>query len=198
MVEGVSTCCCGAPQLTGRQVDVLCHAAAGHSNATIAEQLMISPHTAAYHIQAMMRRAGAANRTELIARAFAAQVLACGSWPPRPTRRRCLRVLPEMELPWPQLQLRAWGAFPPTRRQAEVLRLVGTGLDDAAIAEALGISRHTASHHLHNLLESTGAASRCELVARGFAATMLMPGTWPPALHAQLLTDSDAPTAARA
>ena len=53
-----------------------------------------------------------------------------------------------------------------TRREREILRLVGRGLSNAAIGQALCLSTHTVKSHMHNLLRKTGAANRAEAALR--------------------------------
>ncbi len=62
-----------------------------------------------------------------------------------------------------------------TRREREILRLVGRGLSNAAIGEALCLSTHTVKSHMHNLLRKTGAANRAEAALR-FHAGQDLPG----------------------
>ncbi|PZT78113.1 hypothetical protein DNK56_29915 [Streptomyces sp. AC1-42W] len=69
--------------------------AAGSSNRDIAEALCISPHTVAAHLCNMLRRTGASNRTEMIARLYAQGVLVQGSWPPLPAGERKGQEAPE-------------------------------------------------------------------------------------------------------
>ena len=45
----------------------------------------------------------------------------------------------------------------------------------------LGISTRTVDHHLRTMLRRAGAQSRVELVARCYAAEIMVAGTWPPA-----------------
>lgn len=73
-----------AGDLTGREILLASLIAAGASNRRIAKDLCISPHTVAAHLCNMLRRTGASNRTELIARLYAQGVLVQGTWPPLP------------------------------------------------------------------------------------------------------------------
>jgi DNA-binding CsgD family transcriptional regulator len=50
--------------------------------------------------------------------------------------------------------------LPVTRRQAEVLALLGEGCSDAAIAQRLGISVRTVSHHVEHILDRLGVSNR--------------------------------------
>jgi len=52
-----------------------------------------------------------------------------------------------------------------TRRELEVLRLMGTGASTAAAADALHVSRATIRNHVQNILGKLGVHSRLEAVA---------------------------------
>ena len=54
-----------------------------------------------------------------------------------------------------------------TRRERDVLVLLGDGLSNRAIAERLGISDHTVKFHVASILDKLGAAGRTEAVTLG-------------------------------
>jgi NarL family two-component system response regulator LiaR len=55
------------PDLTARELDVLALLVEGLGNAEIAERLVISHHTARYHVSSILSKLGAANRAEAAA-----------------------------------------------------------------------------------------------------------------------------------
>jgi DNA-binding NarL/FixJ family response regulator len=56
---------------------------------------------------------------------------------------------------------------PLTARELEVLELMAKGLANRDIADALGISSHTAKFHVAQILDKTGSATRTEAVRQG-------------------------------
>ena len=55
-----------------------------------------------------------------------------------------------------------------TRREAEVLRLVASGVTNKAIAEALSLSQKTVSRHLSNIFLKINVSSRSAATAFAF------------------------------
>src|SRR4029077_3279987 len=58
-----------------------------------------------------------------------------------------------------------WSRLGITDRQADVLRLVATGISNKEIAARLHLSPRTVEKHVENLLRITAAQSRTQLVA---------------------------------
>jgi DNA-binding NarL/FixJ family response regulator len=69
---GARTVPAAAPpdDLSWREVDILRLVAAGLSNREIGEELCISGHTVANHVRSILRKTGAANRTEAAGYAY--------------------------------------------------------------------------------------------------------------------------------
>jgi DNA-binding NarL/FixJ family response regulator len=53
-----------------------------------------------------------------------------------------------------------------SRRESQVVLLVGTGLSNKEIAQQLGLSVGTVKQHLHSIFCKTGARNRYELVVQ--------------------------------
>lgn len=73
------------------------------------------------------------------------------------------------------------GPFELSAREREVLVLIAAGRSDGEIADALYISKKTASVHVANIKAKLGAASRVEIVLRamdlGIASRPIRPPT---------------------
>jgi DNA-binding CsgD family transcriptional regulator len=80
------------PHLTGREMEVLLLAAEGLSSKQIARTLAISVRTVDEHIDSMRQRSGSRNRTELVARCYAAGILITGVWPPSWSGVLCIHI----------------------------------------------------------------------------------------------------------
>ena len=85
--------------LTAREIDVLHLMADGASNAAIGEALVISQATVKSHVRHILRKLGAANRTEAVSLflATAAPTRRCGAYVAGPWRR-CLYALSVIRL----------------------------------------------------------------------------------------------------
>lgn len=62
-----------------------------------------------------------------------------------------------------------------SKRQREVLELMGEGADPAVIAERLYISTHTARGHVKAVMKKLGASSQLEAVVIGLRSGLLLP-----------------------
>jgi len=68
----------GLALLTEREVEILLRVARGHSNAVIAQDLVISPHTAKTHVNRMMAKLGSHDRAQLVIIAYETGLIAPG------------------------------------------------------------------------------------------------------------------------
>lgn len=71
----VALAAAGTAGLSPRELEVLRLVAAGKSNPEIAEALMVSPNTVAFHVKSIFNKTGAANRTEAAAYAYRHQLV---------------------------------------------------------------------------------------------------------------------------
>jgi len=69
--------------LTRMDALVLEGVAAGMSTVQLAAKLFLSRGGVEYHVSALMRNLKAANRSELVSKAYSAGLFSVGSWPPR-------------------------------------------------------------------------------------------------------------------
>jgi DNA-binding NarL/FixJ family response regulator len=65
-------------------------------------------------------------------------------------------------------------AEPLTKRESEVLQMLGSGLGNKEIAARLAISDHTAKFHVASILGKLGASTRAEAVAIGIRRGLLL------------------------
>ncbi|MEU1267322.1 response regulator transcription factor [Streptomyces sp. NPDC005799] len=65
-------------------------------------------------------------------------------------------------------------------REREVLALVARGLNNAEIAEALGLSPLTAKTHVSRIMGKLGARDRAQLVMVAYESGLVTPGTMDP------------------
>lgn len=59
---------------------------------------------------------------------------------------------------------------------------IARGRADREIAREVGVSPHTIRYYITAAMQATGARSRAQLVAVGYATQLLAPGVWPPEL----------------
>jgi DNA-binding NarL/FixJ family response regulator len=57
-----------------------------------------------------------------------------------------------------------------TPREREVLTLIASGLNNAAIASRLGLAPHTVGNHISNIFAKLQVASRAEAIIRARSA----------------------------
>ncbi|WP_438872412.1 response regulator transcription factor [Paractinoplanes maris] len=65
---------------------------------------------------------------------------------------------------------------PLTARETEILRLVGTGRTDAAIAQTLVVSEATVKTHLTRLMAKLALSSRAQVVVTAYETGLITPG----------------------
>ena len=70
------------------------------------------------------------------------------------------------KVPLPIRLMRSVQKLPLSRRQAEVCLLMATGASNEAVAEQLGISKHTANEHSRWIYSKLDVHSRAELVTK--------------------------------
>lgn len=61
-----------------------------------------------------------------------------------------------------------------TPRELEILRALGDGLSNKAVARLLGISAHTVKFHLEAVFAKLGVCSRAEAVAKGLRGGLIL------------------------
>jgi DNA-binding NarL/FixJ family response regulator len=90
---------------------------------------------------------------------------------PSVTRRLVESYVPPVrpERPAPDLA-------PLTARETEILRLVGTGRSNAAIAEVLFLSEATVKTHLTRLMSKLDLSSRAQVVVAAYESGLIVPG----------------------
>jgi DNA-binding CsgD family transcriptional regulator len=99
----LQACCYYGEHFTDRELRILHQIAAGATNDEIGASMSISSHTVAGHLRTMLHRSHTRNRAELVARAYAADIITPGTWPPRLSGRRCLQIPPvPPEVPTPR------------------------------------------------------------------------------------------------
>ncbi|MER5296819.1 PAS domain-containing protein [Streptomyces pharetrae] len=74
----------GAVRVTAVEARILALLAGGATTARAARETGLTADGVTYHLRRLKARWGAANRTELVARAYALGVLVAGVWPPAP------------------------------------------------------------------------------------------------------------------
>jgi DNA-binding NarL/FixJ family response regulator len=82
----------GGPDLTARELEILCFVAAGASNASIARELFVTEQTVKFHLSNVYRKLGVANRTEASHYAHVHGLLDLTPAHPTPTPLRSVRA----------------------------------------------------------------------------------------------------------
>ncbi|MFD4946098.1 response regulator [Streptomyces sp. NPDC058239] len=91
---------------------------------------------------------------------------------PGPTARLIARVLSSPRTPPAGVQ---GGPDRLSERERQVLRLVGRGLNNAEIAETLGLSPLTAKTHVSRIMGKVGARDRAQLVIVAYESGLVVP-----------------------
>jgi DNA-binding NarL/FixJ family response regulator len=86
------------------------------------------------------------------------------------------RRLVESYVPPARPERPAPGLAPLTARETEILRLVGTGRSNAAIAEVLFLSEATVKTHLTRLMSKLDLSSRAQVVVTAYETGLVVPG----------------------
>ncbi|MFI7541882.1 response regulator [Actinoplanes sp. NPDC049599] len=86
------------------------------------------------------------------------------------------RRLVEAYAPPPRPEQPAPELAPLTARETEVLRLVGTGRSNAAIARSLYVSEATVKTHLTRLMSKLELSSRAQAVVTAYETGLIVPG----------------------
>jgi DNA-binding NarL/FixJ family response regulator len=79
-----------------------------------------------------------------------------------------------------------------TRREGEVLQLIGSGFSNKEIARELAVSLATVKHHVHNVLDKLGVSGRAQAMRRvreapWIASSPPRPGAMPGDAHESVL-----------
>lgn len=86
------------------------------------------------------------------------------------------RRLVEAYVPPPRPERQPPELAPLTARETEILRLVGTGRSNSAIARTLFVSEATVKTHLNRLMSKLDLASRAQAVVTAYETGLVVPG----------------------